>query len=104
MFTTIDIQNCELYFAQSNAYQKLSDNNTDDDDDDDTIESNFFDSEFTLATATAASIWESTWRFIQLFREQPDEFGAQFRARRVVELGCGVGALGLVCAGKYGLL
>jgi cyclopropane fatty-acyl-phospholipid synthase-like methyltransferase len=70
--------------------------------DDARVDANFFDAEFTIAASTGSSVWESTWCFIDALRTNAAGIADTIGGKRVLELGCGAGALGLAAAAGVG--
>jgi hypothetical protein len=106
-FKTIQINQHKLKFVEKNnrkvsifkEKRKNNDDNNDDDDDDDddddefAIDANFFDDDGdALAAATAHQVWESSWRLIDILRENSIMMKSCWQNKTIVELGCGKSA------------
>ena len=66
-----------------------------------TVEPNFFDADFTIAASTGSLMWEGSWACIEQLRQPESWLSQRLRGAKVVELGSGIGLLGL-CAAAVG--
>ncbi|KAL1496616.1 hypothetical protein AB1Y20_014220 [Prymnesium parvum] len=65
---------------------------------DDGQDPNFFDQDYSVAASTGGLLWEGSWAAIELLRHTESFLSRSLRGKRVVELGAGVGLLGLCAA------
>lgn len=65
---------------------------------DDGPDPNFFDQDYSVAASTGMVMWEGSWAAIDLLRDRESWLTSALRGRRVVELGSGIGLLGLAAA------
>lgn len=63
---------------------------------------NFFDSDYSIAAATAWVVWDATRDCVTLLRQPDSWVCARLRGARVLELGAGTGFLGLCVAAATG--
>ena len=65
---------------------------------DDGVDPNFFEEDYTVAASTGMVMWEGSWAAVELLRDPQSWLTSALRGRRVVELGSGIGLLGLAAA------
>ena len=64
---------------------------------DDYVDPNFFDDDYSIAGVTGHVVWDGTWVFIDHLKND-QELVNNLKGRRVVELGSGIGLMGLCTA------
>ena len=64
-------------------------------DQDDAQDANFFDADYSIAASTGNLMWEGSWAAVELLRDPSSWLAELLVGKRVVELGAGIGLLGL---------
>ena len=68
---------------------------------DDVVDPCFFDADYSVAASTGSLMWEGSWACIELLRQSDSWLRVMLAGKRVIELGSGIGLLGL-CAAAAG--